>query len=65
MSDINAFRVASREAKTQVRMKKRAEDWWHMNQCPNCRAKLTMVRDMQAAAAAEVAPTLISNTKAH
>lgn len=65
MADINSFRVASREAKTQVRMKKRTEDWWHMNRCPNCQAKLAMVRGMQAAAASEDAPTLTPNTKAH
>lgn len=56
MADINSFRVASREAKTQVRMKKRAEDWWHMNQCPNCQAKLAMMRQLQDAVATDQTP---------
>ena len=49
MSDIASFRIATCEAKTQARMKVRVEVWWHKNQCPNCQAKVAMLKAMLGA----------------
>lgn len=41
---IVSHRIAMREGRLQARMKERAQKWWHMNHCPNCRAKLDALR---------------------
>lgn len=60
MPDITAFRVATREAKTQSRVKARIEAWWHAHRCPNCLAKAAMLKafidSQQPAAATPSAP---------
>lgn len=59
MSDINAFRKATREAKLQARVKARLDAWWHTTRCPNCQAKVSALQRFlgEAAVDARTPPT--------